>query len=173
MHPDRASAIDDIYLPQCYTLAFHSMRISLFTILLITLFPFATAAETKASKAEKQTESGTPEALLKQGMTTAQVTKIMGGAPQGISPMESPEGKAEIWTYRRVKSAIVEPVVMGYKPITATVQDGNGNPHVAVLGQEPIVKDVRTITEDVIQLLIFNGCYVNQKSSVQKRKELM
>lgn len=38
---------------------------------------------------------------LEKGMSAAQVTEVIG-KPSGVRVMPAPEGKAEVWTYRRV-----------------------------------------------------------------------
>jgi len=54
-----------------------------------------TAIDPKAEAATK-----TPKRSLHQGMTADEVIAIVG-KPDKVAPMKTPDGKAEIWTYRR------------------------------------------------------------------------
>lgn len=58
--------------------------------------PAAASVPTSESSPNK-----TARPVLKTGMDAAAIRRLIG-APDEITPMETPEGKAETWNYRRV-----------------------------------------------------------------------
>jgi len=105
-----------------------------------------------------------PVSELKPDMTAEAVEKLMG-RPAETKAMASPEGHAEIWTYRREVAHRIERVEVGSVPITYTTIDSNGKPHTIVLGDKTQFSDAHITTVETIELLLFNGHYVTMKSS--------
>jgi len=110
-----------------------------------------------------------PESGLKAGMSPEAVKKIMG-APREIKPMTAPDGKAEIWIYRRDVGARVERVQIAAVPITVSTIGNDGQAHQQTVSEEVKYGDLYQATEETIQLLMFNDRYVTQKITRQKIK---
>lgn len=83
----------------------HSNPLIAAFLLFAVSFAGGSAAETKPAAsddpASKQAKTKSAPIALEKGMTAEEVQRIIG-KPAEIKPMESPEGKAETWTYRRV-----------------------------------------------------------------------
>jgi hypothetical protein len=111
-----------------------------------------------------------PERALQKGMTAEAVKRIMG-EPVEIKPMPSPDGKAEVWVFHRMSSVPVQQVQVGTRSTDITTIGGDGQAHVAQSIAEPVFAQQIEIVDETISLLMFNGKYVEQKQSVQKRLE--
>jgi hypothetical protein len=109
-----------------------------------------------------------PERALQNGMTAEEVKHIMG-TPAEIKPMESPTGKAEVWIYRRTMLGRVEQIQVGSKPITVSSVGGDGLAHLQTVAEEPIYKQAVHTDEETISLLMFDGRFISQKRTVEKR----
>lgn len=109
-----------------------------------------------------------PERALQNGMTAEEVKHIMG-EPAEIKPMDSPTGKAEVWAYHRTINGLVEQIQIGSKPITVSSVGGDGLAHLQVVAEEPIYKQAVHTDEETISLLMFDGRFISQKRTVEKR----
>ncbi|HEX2854815.1 MAG TPA: hypothetical protein VHO24_16400 [Opitutaceae bacterium] len=125
------------------------------------------AAETKPATPAAQA-SGAPAArsaptALQEGMTAEEVQRIIG-KPAEIKPMESPEGKAETWTYRRVlgKETTQEAVS------TSSVPAFNGLPNTMGAAVTLQYRLKHTVTHQVTTLLMFEGKLVKARQWVSK-----
>jgi len=123
--------------------------------------PSGSATPAPDSKPAAVPASG-PEATLKPGMPVAAVRQIMG-QPLEITPMKAPDGKAEIWVYRRNVNVRITRVQTGSVPITVTSFGSDGKAHEQTIGEKPLYGDLYRATEETIQLLMFNDQYVTQK----------
>ncbi len=139
---------------------------------LFLLFPVGVSAADSSSAAKAPTDAkpaaDSPESALKQGMPAAAVKQIMG-QPLEVTPMKAPDGKAEIWVYKRNVNVRVERVPVGSTPITVTSFGSDGQAHEQTIGEKVQYGDLYQATEETVQLLMFNDQYVTQKVS---RKEI-
>lgn len=122
------------------------------------------SAPEKGSPDSKGVTSSTigPESALKQAMPAEVVKKIMG-QPLQVMPMKAPDGKAEIWIFRREVNARVTRVPIGSVPITVSSLGSDGKAHQQSIGEKIQYGDLYQATEETIQLLMFNDHYLTQK----------
>lgn len=110
-----------------------------------------------------------PESALREAMPADVVRKIMG-EPLEIKPMKAPEGKAEIWVFRRQVDVRVERVPVGSIPITVSTIGADGRAHEQTVGENIQYGDLHRATEETVQLLMFNDRYVTHKISRREIK---
>jgi hypothetical protein len=122
------------------------------------------AAPTTPGSKPAAASADNPEAALKQAMPADAVRKIMG-QPQEIVPMKAPDGKAEIWVYKREIDQRVDRVPIGSVPITVTVIGSDGRAHEQSIGEKVQYGDLHQATEETVQLLMFNDHYLTQKTT--------
>lgn len=125
--------------------------------------PTSSAAETAAPVSETpslSTDAAKPaKPSLQKGMDAATIIRIIG-KPEQIKPMNSPEGKAETWIYRRLLSRTVTQQATGTREMPSF--DGSiGNQ----LGSrsEVVYTNVMVETYQVTHLLMFNDQLVVAK----------
>ena len=157
-----------------------SMRnLSLASALLAALLAAApaavpAAASEKAAAASKPVKAvkAAPESLLKPGMSVDEVKKVMG-MPDEIEPMKLDValGKAEIWTYKRQVAITNTLVQIGNKVVTITVKGPDGVDRQVPVSIDPDLRLQHTITDEVIQVLMFNDRYAEKKVTRQDRRE--
>ena len=111
-----------------------------------------------------------PERALQNGMTAEEVKHIMG-EPAEIKPMESPTGKAEVWVYHRTVFGRVEQVQVGSEVIKDSTSGSDGMVHTGTLAEVPIYKQAVHKDLETISLLMFDGKFISQKLTVEKRLE--
>lgn len=125
--------------------------------------PILSAADAAAPTVEKATTSAdTPKAAkpsLQKGMDAAAVIQLIG-KPQQIKSMNSAEGKAETWIYRRLLSRTITQQATGTRDIPAF--DGSMG---AQMGSRPeiVYSNVTIETYQVTHLLMFNDQLVVAK----------
>ncbi len=144
-----------------------------FTLLVHAIFA-ATPADPKIAKASAKSAtlaSEKPETALKPTMSAEQVLKIMG-KPEAIKPKMLENHQAEIWIYVRETVDNVMRQQIGGTPIMIEVRQGDGTVKQMTVGETPLFGNMQYITEERIELLIFNGQYLTQKSSFRKIKRL-
>jgi hypothetical protein len=111
-----------------------------------------------------------PERALQNGMTADEVKHIMG-EPAEIKPMESPTGKAEVWVYHRTVFGRVEQVQVGSEVIKDSTSGSDGMVHTGTIAEVPIYKQAVHKDLETISLLMFDGKFISQKLTVEKRLE--
>lgn len=122
----------------------------------------APAAEKPADTAVKKT--------LQKGMTAEAVIELLG-KPLQVKPMNSPEGKAEIWVYRRLankwttQTAATTDTVMLYSGLGL---DHDGIRPVTV----PSLRTERVRVYQVTSLLMFNGTLIEARQRYEKEREI-
>jgi outer membrane protein assembly factor BamE (lipoprotein component of BamABCDE complex) len=116
------------------------------------------------------TAPGDPESTLQKGMTAEAVRAIMG-EPSEIKPMKSPAGQAEIWIYHRKTQGGVQQVMVGMKSTPITSISSTGQTSIIQSIDEPILRQQTEIIEETVNLLIFEGKFVEKTRSVQKHLE--
>ncbi len=142
---------------------------ALLTALLAHSACASTPAPSKAagsdSKASPSAPVG-PEAALKMGMAAETVLQVMG-KPASITPMNSDQGKAEIWAYERQVDERIERIDTS-TPIMASVTDASGHSRMVQTGVHTEFHDVHHITKAALQLLMFNGHHVTEKTTLKE-----
>jgi hypothetical protein len=119
--------------------------------------PSTTTASQKARKAT------TP---LDIGMTTEEILAAVG-KPQEVKPMAKHEGKAEVWTYRRVIGHDVAQIASGTRDVPAFV----GDVHNLGTMKEIIYTPVRRTKYRVTALLIYEGRLTSAKQWVETKED--
>ncbi len=110
-----------------------------------------------------------PEARLQRGMAIARVKQIMG-APAEITPLQTPSGTAEVWIYHRTSTGAVRQVQVGSRSIPVqTILQPDGSMRVVHAVEEPVFKDETENFDETIRLLIYDGAYLEQTHTVQRR----
>lgn len=136
--------------------------IALFSVLalVVSVGAAAPAAENPADTAVKKT--------LQKGMTADAVIELVG-KPLQVKPMNSPEGKAEIWVYRRLadkwttQTAATTETVMVYAGLGL---DNDGIRPLTV----PSQRTERVRVYQVTSLLMFNGTLIEARQRYEKER---
>jgi hypothetical protein len=101
---------------------------------------------------------------LKPGMPEARVRELLG-RPEKVSPMKNPEGKAEIWEYTREVESRMEKLGFPGPDIVTYAVGTDGKPREVRTPGPLQFRDVRVVTEEKIELLLFEGQYQARRSS--------
>jgi hypothetical protein len=133
---------------------------------LIGSFAVASPPRADAGAAEATTKA---KPALELGMTPEQIMAAIG-KPQEVKPMSTAEGKAEVWTYRRVlHREVVQvaastrdvPVYLGvYSSELGTAKEFNYN-------------QVRRTKYQVTALLVFEGQLTSAKQWVEVKDDVV
>ncbi|MFA5057680.1 MAG: hypothetical protein WC485_06165 [Opitutaceae bacterium] len=110
------------------------------------------------------------ESKLQKGMPAEAVKRLMG-APDQITPIQSPTGKAEVWIYHRTTRGPEKQVPFGAQISPMMVQDPNGDSHLQQVEVGTLYKMQIQIIDETIQLLMFDGKYLEHKRVVATRFE--
>ena len=146
--------------------------------LLVVLFVALSASVLSAAPAPELVNTTTPapasvvagrEAGLKRGMPADAVMKIMG-KPAVIRPMEAPNGKAEVWVYVREISTRIDRVGFPSQDEITYIEHGVNKLRVAVTPGPILYHDVHFITEETIEVLMFNHHFLTQKVTKAERQ---
>lgn len=113
------------------------------------------AAETTDGKKLAQPAQKKGRRPLEKGMNEATIIEIIG-KPTEVKHMESPEGKAEMWIYRKEAGQRAVQVVVGEREVPAFTGVGSGNHGVATT-KELIYGTKHVKLYRVTSLLMFNG----------------
>ncbi len=121
----------------------------------------ATAAPAVSNARTEAASKKAAKTPLEKGMTAETVRKLIG-EPKEIKKLDSPEGKAESWIYRREIGARFMDVAAGTREVPAFVGIGQG---MDGMGKrtEMIITKRRVIIYRVTSLLMFNGQLVLAK----------
>ena len=145
--------------------------------LLVLLLPGAAAAAPSPSdKATPDSKPAavspdSPESALKHAMGADAVRQILGH-PEEIKPLKAPNGKAEIWVYKRQVNRRVERVQIGTIPIPSTVVGSDGwAAHQQTLSEDIKFADLHCVTEETVEVLMFNDHYVTHKVTRRELKQ--
>ena len=131
--------------------------------------PSATGAHPPAS--DTTADLNGPETTLQKGMAAAAARAIMG-EPSEIRPMQSPSGPAEIWVYHRRIQGRIQQVMVGVKSTPMTSYNNTtGQTTILRTIDEPILRQQTEVIEETINLLIFDGKYIEQTRSAQRHLE--
>jgi len=128
----------------------------------------APRAPTAQSNAAPASDGEMPFPKLEQGMTANAIREKLGN-PAQIQPVTSPEGKAEIWVYKFVKSLGMTQVAAGTRESPQMSVGAGGAGMITV--QEPIYTLAEKKSEVTLSLLMFNGRLQSQKALVENTLE--
>jgi hypothetical protein len=120
-----------------------------------------TAAENKNGNAPAANQPSSPKPTLQRGMTAEAITKLLG-KPVEVRAMPSPEGKAEVWTYRRVADRLTRPVVAQVENTPAFVGVGVQNEGIGSVAS-PVYRMQSTVVYQITWVLMLNGKMVTAK----------
>jgi hypothetical protein len=101
--------------------------------------------------------------VLKVGSTADEIVQLVG-KPLDVTAKPSPEGKAEVWTYRRVVDQQTDQVASGVNNVQAY------NPVPGMTGSSPEIQYrlVHYTIYQVTSLLMFNGKLITAKQWLEK-----
>jgi hypothetical protein len=143
---------------------------------LIGSFAVASPPRADAGAAEATTKA---KPALELGMTPEQIMAAIG-KPQEVKPMPSAEGKAEVWTYRRVLHREVVQVAASTRDVpvylgafSSQLQErgiGDAGPGTA---KEFIYNQVRRTKYQVTALLVFEGQLTSAKQWVEVKDDVV
>lgn len=142
-----------------------------FSILALAL-PGYGAPATAEVGAQPKVAAAAPEsplAGLKKGLTAKAVLELLG-KPQEVRPMKAPDGKAEVWVYTRELGTYIKQIGFPGPEIITYVIGGDGKPIEQKTPGPVFYEHVRHITEEVVELLMFNDQYVVHKISRTERQ---
>lgn len=101
---------------------------------------------------------------LKKGMTGAAVRQAWG-EPESVKPMETPAGKAEVWTYHRTTTTTRQvPASM------ETVPSQDAGTGAASTIMQPVYVQERVAATDEYQLLLFDDKVIEWKQTRQESR---
>jgi len=124
-----------------------------------------------ASNKDKSVKASSKDPLssLKEGMPADAVRKLLG-QPDAIRPMKTDEGKAEVWIFTREVSRRVDQIRIDTPDVVVEVRESDGTTRRQVTSGQVQFQDVHYLTEETVELLMFNGQYVVHKVSRAERK---
>ena len=146
----------------------HLITLATAALLILAQAGCATApasATPAAAKSAQPVREDTLFPTLDKGMS-AEVVRAKMGAPLEINPMPAPEGKAEVWIYRKeaIKGSTLVPTGMRSVP-TFSLRAGVPT---MVDRQEPIYSVQENRATVTLMLLMYNDALVAQKHTVEK-----
>jgi hypothetical protein len=131
--------------------------------------PAPTATMAAPSSVASLVTSG-PETKLQKGMLAGTVRQIMG-EPVRIEHTPALAEGAEVWFYRRVTLGPSQQVLAGSRPVTVTERDPGGELHTRTLSTEQLYRGMHMRITETIQLLMYDGMYLEQKRNIEAEKE--
>jgi len=140
----------------------------LLSILLVPGIGAAPSSEA-STKSRVKGDGENPLPKLKQG-EPAEVVKKQLGAPAEIRPMKAPSGTAEVWVYVKEISRRLDRIDRSTSDVVINVTEPDGSVRQKITPGQMRFEDVHYITEDLIEILMFNDHYVLHKITRQERK---
>lgn len=110
--------------------------------------------ETKSSDPARKSAQA-----LEMGMTAEQVVEVVG-RPHQVKPMPNTDGKAEVWTYRRVAGRSVSQVAANTREVPAFV---GGNSQELGTRMEIDYRPVQRTKYQITALLLYEGRLTSAK----------
>ena len=123
-----------------------------------------TAAEAEARPKPAGVASSFPLAELKPGMPAAAMQKLLG-KPNEVRPMKAPEGKAEVWAFTHELGTHIERLGFPSADIITYVMGSDGKPIEQKVPGPVRYQNVQHISEETVEVLLFNDQYVTHKVS--------
>lgn len=136
---------------------------------LIALFSMLALA-VSVGAAEKPAETATAKRTIKKGMSAEMVLQIVG-KPAEVKPMASPEGKAEVWVYRRLADAWTTQTAATTETVMVYAGLGLDNDGIRPL-TVPSQRTERVRVYQVTSLLMFNGTLIEARQRYEKERLL-
>jgi hypothetical protein len=133
---------------------------------LIGSFAVASPPRADAGAAEATTKA---KPALELGMTPEQILAAIG-KPQEVKPMPTAEGKAEVWTYRRVLHREVVQVAASTRDVPVYLGVYSSELGTA---KEFIYNQVRRTKYQVTALLVFEGQLTSAKQWVEVKDDVV
>jgi hypothetical protein len=133
---------------------------------LIGSFAVATPPRADGGAAETTTKA---KPALELGMTPEQIMAAIG-KPQEVKPMPTAEGKAEVWTYRRVLHREVVQVAASTRDVPVYLGVYSSELGTA---KEFIYNQVRRTKYQVTALLVFEGQLASAKQWVEVKDDVV
>jgi hypothetical protein len=133
---------------------------------LIGSFAVASPPRADAGAAEATTKA---KPALELGMTPEQILAAIG-KPQEVKPMPTAEGKAEVWTYRRVLHREVVQVAASTRDVPVYLGVYSSELGTA---KEFIYNQVRRTKYQVTALLVFEGQLASAKQWVEVKDDVV
>jgi hypothetical protein len=84
--------------------------------------------------------------------------------------MKAPSGKAEVWVYLNEVSRRMDRIDRSTSDIVVNVTESDGSVRQKITPGQVRFEDVHYVTEDVIEVLLFNDHYVLHKIARRERK---
>ena len=145
-----------------------NLRIFYFGTVFIVLQTLGCSAPTAAVAEPRPKPAGVassfPLAELKQGMPAAAVQQLLG-KPNEVRPMKAPEGKAEVWAFTHELGTHIERLGFPSADIITYVIGGDGKPIEQKVPGPVSYQNVQHISEETVEVLLFNDQYVTHKVS--------
>jgi hypothetical protein len=146
------------------------MHLRILLTLLLTfmlLIPAVCATAPAAPTAKPKPEN--PLAELKAGDPAARLKELLGD-PVEVRPMKAPSGKAEVWVYVTEISRRMDRIDRSTAEVVINVTEADGSVRQRITPGQVRFEDVHYVTEDVVEVLLFNEHYVLHKVSRLERK---
>ena len=138
-----------------------------------TCGPVVSAADHEIAAATPATPSTEKSAknphgwpVLKKGMPADEVIRSIG-KPESIKPMQTPEGKAEVWIYRRVANSVSRQAAVTTESVPAFNGIGVGNDSSGSV-TIPSYRMEHITVYQVSSLLMFDGKLVTATQKVEQ-----
>lgn len=130
-----------------------------------------------ASPAEPESKDTSPakviqpgkQSALKMGMASDAVIALMG-KPASVRSMPAPNGKAEVWIYSRQMSTRVDRVGFPSADVVTNYTGADGKQRQSTTPGAMQYHDVRYVTDETVEVLIFNNHYVTEKTTMAERQ---
>jgi len=146
-----------------------SIRSSLVATTLIALLtPGLAGAADPAPQVPAKSAALSPNLTL--GLPAEQVRRVLG-QPLEVKPMKAPNGKAEIWVYVKEIGSRVDRVGIPTADIVTYSQGADSGMRQTITPGVVQFHDVRYVTEEITEVLLFNDHYVTQKVSRRERQD--
>lgn len=129
----------------------------------------ASTVSAPAVAAPKEGPTGKPLDSLKQGDPADKIKKLLG-VPAESRPMKSPSGKAEVWVYVQEVSRRMDRIDRSTQDVVINVTESDGSVRQRITPGQVRFEDVYYVTEDVIEVLLFNDRYLLHKVNRLERK---
>lgn len=150
------------------------MNYRAFACFVVIVIPVAVirgmSAEPAASPAPAaKAKPAEPLQNIKQGDPATKITDLLG-KPLEVRPMKAPSGKAEVWIYVKEVSRRMDRIDRSTADTVINVTESDGSVRQRVTPGQVRFEDVHYVTEDFIEVLVFNEHYVLHKVTRGERK---
>lgn len=129
----------------------------------------ASAGGSETKKIPAPTVQPGKQSALKTGMAAGTVMDVLG-KPALIRPMPTATGKAEVWIYSRQISNRVDRVAFPAPDVVTDFTTPDGMHTQTVSPGAVQFHDVHYVTEETVEVLMFNNHYVTEKTTSVERQ---